>query len=480
MSAPVLGITSYLPSNGSAKIVCIKNGALWTYNGSTATKYAGSLSTTGTCRMIQVNDLIYGVDGAGTIFKFDGSSLTTPTINNAAGTALTGVADIMYMFNRLWFAVGDYVYFSDTLTPETINEAPLRIRAGAGDTIARILSYRYGYILVFKTSTSGNGSIHVIDATSNDPDYLSVSPLYENIALISPNAICRAGYDSDSDILFPTREGFRSLKFTALDKITTPSLPFSDNITTEIGTLNYTRMDAAWAVVFEDELLWFVPTTGSTTPNRVFAWTFREPARKEEIRQGWTVMDNMPARCGVVAAITGKPLLWLGAQNGYLQKAFQVIGDTTTYREKSKRIDMGEPTKDKRPLKLIYVFDKGSSGTVTPKLQYEDGEIYPLSTYTFDTGGATLPVTLPVTLGQTGISTQTWDLRYDGAGGQLRRYQDLRIILESTGDPRVLGFELLSQVEKHRFTRLAVDQGYSYTASDIGGDTLTADVLTQE
>ena len=65
-------------------------------------------------------------------------------------TPIAACADLLYFFDRMWYAAGDFIYFSDVGLPESITNAPLLVRKGAGDTIIRLMSYRDAFLLVFK------------------------------------------------------------------------------------------------------------------------------------------------------------------------------------------------------------------------------------------------------------------------------------------------------------------------------------------
>lgn len=490
MASPITGLFAFRPSTGAARLVAAKNSGLWTYNGTTSSAYSTvSINTANYVHMLQANDTVYGIDGAGTIFKFTSDNVfSLPTILDASGTALTGLVDILWFQNRLWFVKGDQIHFSDVFDPsaataiETISDASIRVRQGGGDSICRLVPHRSGQIVVFKRGTTGGGSIHVLDASAGDPDYWQQHRLVDNVNIIAPRTIERIGENYEADILYMTREGVRSLSRTATDKLSTPNPPITDNVQEYLDRVAYTQTDRAFARWFNDEYLLFLPQT--TYPDLVLAYNTKVP--RNSPLNGWTVIDTIAgSSADVIGFSSAKPSLYFGGNDGNLYKAFASAGTTTTYYEVSRRIvhtDGGVPLaeNDKNPRKLIIHFDRGSSGTVTYRLRYQDGTTHIVGSTTLAGGGVLLPALLPAFLSEGSIKTVPLDVTYDTSGNKLLRYKDVRVDIRSSGNPRILGWRLQSLAEPIRYAEISETQGSSVTSANITPDSVTAGTLTMD
>lgn len=461
MPFPVTGLFPYAPLAGNGNLVATQGGLLWTWDGATATSYSGAMiDQNDLVFMQQALDLIYGTDGINGIFKFNGTSLSQPVILAADGiTPMTGVADLLYFFDRMWYAIGDFIYFSDTGNPESITNAPLLVRKGAGDSIIRLMSYRDAFLLVFKGGPSGIGSIHFFDVSTNDPTQFSgePTPLFNNLSLVSPHSVVRLSSNSDADVLYNTREGLRSLNFTALDRFLGPSLPVTDNIPTVISQINYTRSSAIHANVFNDEILWWIPTGTNQTPDLCMGNSRKIPGNTPQ--QGWAQYDMMPATCSTVAAIGGDtiPNLYIGTALGQILQAFANPNGTHIYQCIGKRIDYGQWDKDKGPLKFIYDQDTGANGAVEIDLIFEDGEVRPLGTQQYAFAGFAIPFNIPFDIPPSGITENFEDIHFDANDVPMRRGKDFRVQEISNGFPNSLGYDLQCTIETYRYVPLTTD-----------------------
>jgi hypothetical protein len=474
MSNPVTGLTTFAQSGAPANLVATCNGGVSKFNSATSTLYTGATIDLNSLTFMQqcVNPdfaadqtlspvAIYGTDKVNPVFKFDGATLTAPTILAADGiTPMAGVSDLLYFFDRMWYAIDDYIYFSEVGLPQTILSAQLQVRRGAGDKIVRLMSYRNAYILVFKGGTGGIGSIHVLDVSSNDPTYFSAQPqpLYDNISIESPHSMARLAANQSADILFMTTEGMRSLNFTSLDQLTSPSLPITDNIPTIISSINKTKTAGIHATVFDDEILLWLPTDTNATPDLCMGNNRKIPGNSP--LQGWVKYDMMPATCSVIASLNSNDgrSLYIGTADGTVQRAFADPDGTHLYTEIGKRIDYGVYDKDKTPLKLFLDQDLGAKGDMECSMLFEDSEERFLGEQVFGVGGFDIPFAIPFDLPDGAIETEIRDLHLDGDGIQMRRAKDMRFKLVTDGFPRILGYMLQSFIEQYRYNRLETDE----------------------
>lgn len=479
----VTGIFPYRPATATPKIVATFHGNLYTYEPAGIVNYGpiAGLSTTAPVQMVQAWDTVYGTDGS-MMFRFDGTTLSAVTINDSGGNAITNVSSLLYMLNRLWIGSGDQVYFSDPMSAfalPVVSIPSLSIDRGQGDTIGAMLPYRGGLLLIFKISQSGNGSITVADVSTNDPTKFTLYPQAGSLSITSPLSIIPVSNITGSDVVFPSRDGFRTVSVTALDKLQYPSLPFSVNLDTWMEKLNWAAMGTAFAVVFEDELMWFVPVDQATTPSHVF--DKRLSPDVPSMYHGWTVLDMMPATCGCVIGFGGrKPSLYVGGENGIIRKAF-VRDGSSRYLELSKRIDFDTPDRKKTPVKLYIQHDANSVGTITASLVYQDSNEYVLGNRTIlPQGGLHFPLHFPFKFtGGVIVPPQVFDLHHDVNGLLLTDFYDVRVKIISTDRPRFLGFELLAKTKQYRYGDETDIETVSAKSGTLFAETFNAGALAQ-
>jgi len=367
--------------------------------------------------------------------------------------------------------VGDQVHFSDLNTAESITIPSLRIRFGAGDSILRLLPWREDKLLVFKGSVQGVGSIHVIDVAS-----YNIVALFHDLPIVGAGAIVRVGVNDSSDVFYMTREGLRSLHTTEDGEITGPSLPVSYNIDDEVsGDIQWNQTpQSVHAIVFDDELLWFVPAVAATYPNKILAYTMRPP--KTSGFQGWTKITSHPAFTAALIGFGGaKPHLYIGKNTGgIIQRAFDTAtGTDSQYVEISKKITFNLPDEkpawyhDKTPFKLIVLTGETHQGDLRISLLYENGEEAVLGIFQPSAGGLFLPFTLPASLGGAQITESTIECWYDQNNVAIHRSKDFRVKITSNDNPEIIGFWFQAFIERSRFIGLGNTEQVAVTGAGV-------------
>jgi hypothetical protein len=436
---------------------------------------------------VMANGVQYFVDGLGNLFSTNGTTITPIVLLDASNNQITDIEDFVWFMNRMWYVSGDFLYFSSVNNPISITDSAINIALGDGGVLKRVLPYRDGLLILFKFGVDGGqGSIHLCDVSDGVPaDFqLNTQPFFDHLNLCSPRCVNRMGFDVNAEIVFATVEGLRSDQFTALDRLVTPSLPFSQNIPDSVGTINQVAIDSAFTVVWNDELLWGVPVNGSFIPNVMFAYTTKIP--KQNILNGWTIITSNPATCAQVMSFNGNaPALYIGAAFGFsttgaqVQQAFAVKG-TTTYSETSKRVDHGFPINEKIGAKLTISLSDEHEGPLTVYALFEDNTSLLVGSYDPD-DGLIFPLTFPVTFPLNQELTYTFDLHFDGLNGQRKRYKDFRVQIISTSLPSIIGWQLDSYIYPARYQGIndAVQASTLTLANPINSQPLLATAINE-
>lgn len=475
-TTPVNGMCPYILS-GTPYIVATCNGKLYHWNGG-ATPPTGqtgpTISTTARVFMQQCrngsNDVIYGTDGTNEPFKWDGTTWTQPTINDYSGTPFDAVNDLLWFKSRLWMAVNDTIHWSDVNAPETFVVPSLRVRSGAGDKILRLMPYRDDFILVFKGSEQGVGSVHIVNTVE-----FTITPLFHDIPIVASGAIVRAGLNDQSDIFYFTREGLRSLRITDLGDITGTTLPISYNIKDEIDSIAWSKVSNTHATVFDDELILWTTTSSNDYPDRALIYTMRPP--KQSPQNGWAVCDMMGCFSSAqIGFSNNKPSLYIGSNTGgVLQKAFTDDADTSVYEEISKRITFDDPYSDKTPRKILITLDGTSSGNLTVSLLDDSGNEFIIGTYEMSGGLLEIDFDIDADLIEPGVVDIPIDCRYDVDGNNVDRSKSWRVKLRSIDFPVILGYSFKCHAEKPRFIEYNDGTTYSHAADAVGDEEIGTD-----
>ena len=412
--------------------------------------------------------IIYIIDAVGSLYATDGNTVAAITLLDVGNNPITGLQDMTWFMNQMFYVGGSFCWFSNINEPTTIQNAAVNVALGDGSNLRRVFAYRDGQLILFKYGTSGTqGSIHLLDVSSGTPSQyqLNTQPLFDGLNMCSPRCVTRMGFDVNAEVVFATLEGLRTDAFTALDRLITPSLPFTQNVPDLVSSITPYALDAAFTMFWNDELLWFVPINDSLTPNYVVAYQTKVP--KQDELQGITFMDgeettpgpltNMAATCATIGSINGNPPALLFAAvvqvfYGPIRQAFyQDNGET--YTEISRRVDHGIPLNEKEGLKLGVMLDTDHVGAIDVQINFDDGTYQTVGTYA-PTGGVNLPCNLPVSFDGNQEFTALFDLHFDSPAnptainpamnGNLKRYMDAEVQISSTSLPSILGWYLQS------------------------------------
>lgn len=320
-TALLLATCAYNATSGTGPGVYVTNGLTFTQlTGASPNITSYCVMTTGGNYVnspFTGESIAYIIDNNGNLFATDGNTLAPINLLDVSNNPIGSLQDMTWFMNQMFYVSGDFMWFSNFNQPTTIQNAAINVAIGDGANLRRVFPYRDGLLILFKYPMgAGQGSIHLCDVSSGTPAQyqLNTFPFFDNLNLCSPRCVCRMGFDQNAEIVFATIEGLRTDAFTDLDRLVTPSLPFSQNIPDFVNSLNPDALDNNFCILWNDELLWFACQDGYTTPNVVAAYQTKVP--KQNILQGWTFMDsettgngylNMAATCACVGSINGNP-----------------------------------------------------------------------------------------------------------------------------------------------------------------------------
>jgi hypothetical protein len=227
----------------------------------------------------------------------------------------------------------------------------------------------------------------------------SVTPVATDLVQPLCQYGCAAGKTAcqvGDDIMWLSQDGVRALKRTVQDKLQTgDSKPLSYVLKDEFDIINWTYIDKACAVYFDNRYLLALPTGTSTYNNKV--WVYY-PAS-----QAWVTWD-MNVGSWSVHTVNGKQRLYFGdSNNGQMYEMFNGLTDDGTaisYSEKTRAEDFQQRlTKKVGGWIEIEAGSTGENNTLTVSCAIDGGELSTLGTIDLYSGTTpTLPVALPFQL----------------------------------------------------------------------------------
>lgn len=219
------------------------------------------------------------------------------------------------------------------------------------------------------------------------------------------------------DVLYLAYDGVRGVFRTQQDKLQSgASYPLSYVLKEEVESINWTQIDKACAVYFDNKYFISLPVDSSSYNNEV--WVYY-PAT-----QGWMVITGWNIAAFSKLKVNGEERLYgVDSTDGSVYRLWNGFSDNGTainYQEEGRKEDMGQPlvTKTGGVYKL-RAFGAGSYD-VSVYVSIDDGDYTLLGTMSLDAGGLTLPFTLPATLSSTTILEEQFHLDSLGPWRQIR------------------------------------------------------------
>lgn len=445
---PVRGMTAFVQTGVSYLIVACNSTLYFTSTFTSFTQCGSTVINTSTyCTFIPANNVLYIIDGAGALYKLSivgaGQRASAVNLKDAGGNVIPNITDAVWFLNRMWYASGDFIYYSDVGNPESITNAQFQLSVGNGAQIRRLLTYRTGLLLAFKFGTGrAAGSIHLTDVSSDDPAsfFPNVVPQFEGINLISPQMITRMGNDQNAEIAFYTLEGRQTLNTTALDRLVQPSLPFSDYEIDNVKAINAsstTALNNQFSVFYQNELIDWIcnvndPFTTGTTTTPNMALGYRTDVAKQNIQQGWSTISLMNGTCACQATIAGANNLFIGTAAGTVARAFQ-RDNGETFKVVYKRVTHNLPENQKMGQDFTLSLAENHVGNINVTFNFDD-----------NTQQAITPIATTPTAGD--AQTVTVPLLFPTQNLGRKRWVDVRVQLNSTSKPVVLGWCITANV----------------------------------
>lgn len=368
----------------------------WKYNDATLTDIGNTANTTyATMTLMKESGLTpddvimlqNGTDNAQRIHINSASAVDIADLGDTDTSPPKTLVNAWYN-NRWWALKGDQLYFSDAYDEDysgAFDRTTNWYRMNVGEERALIPTRDMGIVAM------GREAVWALAP--------SVTPVATDIVQPICQYGCAAGKTAcqvGDDIMWLSQDGVRALKRTVQDKLQTgDSKPLSWIMKDEYDLINWTYIQKACAVYFDNRYLLALPTGSSTYNNKV--WVYY-PAS-----QAWVTWD-LNVGSWSVHTVNGAQKLYYGdANNGQMYEMFSGYTDNSsaiTYTEETRDEDFGQRlTKKVGGWIEIEAASAGGSNNLTIQARVDGGNYSTLGTINLTSSTApVLPVALPFTL----------------------------------------------------------------------------------
>jgi len=383
-----------------------------------------TLTTGLTTNFVQALDRLFILNGTDNVFSIDTSFTVTDEGDTNADPPKTTFGEWatnnkLFLSGSLTDSERDYVWFSDTLAPQTFvrDTNVFKCRSGGGGKVTWLKMFKEDELIVYK-----NDSIFVLNITGATPltDW-ELTPLSTAVG-------CPAGrtvQDIGNDHIFLSNDGVRLLSRTNFDKIRSGLI--SEPIQDIIDDINQDAIETScgW---FENGLyILGVPVGTSTVPNRFVIWDSVAAKRNGDPNSAWTTIpeDQWNMSCfssfgfgdNVKTIVGGASLA-----NSICYKVLNGVTDNGTafyQRIITRQHDFGDPFIDKIFDPAQCVAETGSDAVYVISVDVDRSGFTQCGTMTL-TGSLQTPFTTPATTGGNEILHSNFRTKFIGRGNSVR------------------------------------------------------------
>lgn len=399
---PIRDIGNYVRQNLQDHLILSNASNIydWKYNDATLTDIGNQANTTYTATLLakesglSPDDVIMLQNGTDNPMRIHINTAGTVDIQDLGNTSGTGsdsppksLVNCWYN-NRWWILKSDQLYFSDAYDTDyssAFDTVTNWYRMNVGEERALVATRDLGIVALGREAVWGLTPSVTPAATD------IVQPICQ-YGCASGKTVCQVG----DDIYWLSQDGVRALKRTVQDKLQTgDSKPLSYILKDEFDLINWTQIQKACAVYFDNKYILALPTGSSTYNNKV--WVYY-PAQ-----QAWVTWD-MNVGSMSVHIVNGQQRLYFGdANNGQMYEMFSGTtdaGSAITSTEETRDEDFGQRiTKKVGGWIEIEAASAGSGNSLTVEAKVDGGNYSTLGTVVLSSATApTLPVALPFTL----------------------------------------------------------------------------------
>lgn len=403
------GLFGFDPDGGTFELLAIQSTNLsgWPLSGSFSnykTDFTSGLQTT----IIKAgqsgqNDIVLVSNGTDNVFAmYQDHTMHDLGNTNTSPPKTTAMA---YHANRVWALKQNLAYFSDAFPANyasAFDRTTNAFRVPVGTARAIVSTREFGLIFLGADQIWQLAPSTIPSATTDFPQKVL------DMGCVNGNTAVQVA----DDIFFLAPDGIRGLFRTQLDKLQTgQSFPLSYILQDQFNSINWTHIDKACAVYFDNKYIISLCTGTDTFNNQ--CWVFYPALKAWVIYEGWNIARFARLR------VNGQDTLFgIDSVNGKVYQLFSGLtdnGSTIVFDEISRAEDFQAPLQFKYggEYKLRV---RGGNGTIVVLANADGLGWTQLGTLDLALTGVSFPTTFPVTFSNAAETSGIWHL--DDAGIQ--------------------------------------------------------------
>jgi len=236
---------------------------------------------------VQAKDILFILNGTDNVHSMDSAESVTDEADTNVDPPKTTVGE--YMPNNRLFLAGsktvgqrDFLWYSDTLDPQTFDRATnvIKVRSGGGGAITQIKQYRQDVLIIYKEDSIFSLSTR------------GATPLTDwELDVLHPNIGCKAGRtvaNLGNEHIFLGDDGVRLITRTTFDKFRTGVI--SGPVDDIIKRINKDQLSKAVGYFHDNKYILAVPVDSATENNIVLIWDSQAAKASGDESNGWTVV----------------------------------------------------------------------------------------------------------------------------------------------------------------------------------------------
>lgn len=393
----ITGLFGFDPAGGTAELLITEATNLrgWTGGGSVSSAYKSDFTTSLDTTMFRAResgegDVVLVGNGTDNWFRML-QDHTFQDLGNTNTSPPRSTVGTMHIDNRVWILSSNLLYFSTSFPADfsaAFDRTTNAFKISVGAERAVVSTRNFGLIIF------GKEQIWVLNPSLTPaPTTDKPEPLFTDLGCASGRTVAEVG----DDYFWLSFDGVRSIKRTQQDKLQLGvSYPLSYSMKDEFDLINWNAITKACAVYFDNKYIISLPTSGSSTNNRV--WVYY-PAS-----DGWSVVTGWNVSVWAKFKVSGQVRLFAGeaTAQGLVYRAWSganANGTPTTFRITTRSEDMGNPLVKKVGGEVKVKAKATGDYDVTIKASFDDGGFNTLGTFNLTGTGITFPVTFPVSFG---------------------------------------------------------------------------------
>ena len=392
-----------------------------------------TLTTGLTTNFVQALDKCFILNGTDNVYSVDSALAVTDEGNTNTDFPVCTVAE--WASNNVMFASGsqtvayrDYVWFSNSIDPQTWNRSTnvFKVRSGDGGYVTWLKMFKEFELIIYK-----NDSIYVLNVEGATPltDW-DLKPLSVAVGCSAGRTVCDIG----NDHIFLGNDGVRLLSRTQFDKLRVGVI--SDPIRDIIDSINQDSIETsnAW---FENGLyILNVPTGTATMPDRTLIWDSIAAARNGDPNSAWTTVPKATWNLSCMSSFGfgDNVKTFVGGSSSALSLCYKVLNGTTdngtaiVQRIITKQIDFEEAFSQKIFDPSQFIADDGSEAYYLIEMQIDEGGWVSVGQIDMS-GNLVTPFTTPATTVAFAAAIENFRTKFSGRG----TYVQFRITNSTSG-----------------------------------------------